>query len=75
MTPCPLRSTSRVVFAANVNGLLERDGSQYAYRLTEKGIRVALLFTLFHRQPTQLHTPPANSKPLMKMPTPPFNSS
>ncbi len=50
--------------------LLERDGSRYAYRLTEKGIRVALMFTLFHqrvcgplanslfhRQPTQLHTP------------------
>jgi hypothetical protein len=52
------------------HGLLERDGSHYAYRLTGKGIRVALLFTLFHqrvcgplanslfhRQPTQLHTP------------------
>ena len=52
------------------HGLLERDGSRYAYRLTEKGIRVALMFTLFHqrvcgplanslfhRQPTQLHTP------------------
>jgi len=50
--------------------LLERDGSRYAYRLTEKGIRVALMFilfhqrvcgplanSLFHRQPTQLHTP------------------
>jgi hypothetical protein len=50
--------------------LLERDGSRYAYRLTEKGIRVALTFTLFHqrvcgplanslfhRQPAHLHTP------------------
>jgi hypothetical protein len=50
--------------------LLERDGSRYAYRLTEKGIRVALMFTLFHqrvcgplanslfhRQPTHLHAP------------------
>jgi len=30
--------------------LLERDGSRYAYRLTEKGIRVALMFTLFHQR-------------------------
>ena len=52
------------------HGLLERDGSRYAYRLTEKGIRVALMFvlfhqrvcgplanSLFHRSPRQLHTP------------------
>jgi hypothetical protein len=52
------------------HGLLERDGSSYAYRLTDKGIRVALMFilfhqricgplanSLFHRKPTQLHTP------------------
>ncbi len=52
------------------HGLLERDGHRYAYRLTDKGIRVALMFilfhqricgplanSLFHRQPTQLHTP------------------
>jgi hypothetical protein len=50
--------------------LLQRDGHRYAYRLTDKGIRVALTFILFHhrvcgplanslflRQPTQLHTP------------------
>ncbi len=50
--------------------LLERDGHRYAYRLTDKGIRVALMFilfhqrvcgplanSLFHRTPTQLHTP------------------
>ncbi|PYX53409.1 MAG: hypothetical protein DMG76_25825, partial [Acidobacteria bacterium] len=30
--------------------LLERDGSRYAYRLTEKGIRVALMFPLFHQR-------------------------
>ena len=52
------------------HGLLQRDGHRYAYRLTDKGIRVALMFilfhqricgplanSLFHRQPTQLHTP------------------
>ena len=52
------------------HALLERDGHHYAYRLTDKGIRVALMFTLFyqrvcgplanslfHRPPTQLHTP------------------
>jgi hypothetical protein len=52
------------------HALLARDGSRYAYQFTEKGIRVALMFilfhqricgplanTLFHRRPTQLHTP------------------
>lgn len=52
------------------HSLLERDGHRYAYRLTDKGIRVALMFilfpqricgplanSLFHRPPTQLHTP------------------
>jgi len=52
------------------HALLQRDGHRYAYRLTDKGIRVALMFILFHhrvcgplanslflRQPTQLHTP------------------
>jgi hypothetical protein len=50
--------------------LLQRDGHRYAYQLTDKGIRVALMFTLFHhrvcgplanslflRQPVELHTP------------------
>ena len=32
------------------HGLLERDGRRYAYRLTDKGLRVALLFLLFHRR-------------------------
>ena len=30
--------------------LLERDGKRYRYRLTEKGIRVALMFVLFHKR-------------------------
>jgi len=30
--------------------LLERDGSHYAYRLTDKGTRAALLFILFHQR-------------------------
>jgi hypothetical protein len=40
------------------HGLLERDGKRYAYRLTEKGSKVALLFILFHKQ---LCGPLANS--------------
>jgi hypothetical protein len=30
------------------HGLLERDGRRYAYRLTAKGVQVALLFLFFH---------------------------
>jgi hypothetical protein len=40
------------------HGLLERDGKRYAYRLTAKGTKVALLFVLFHKQ---LCGPLANS--------------
>ena len=40
------------------HGLLDRDGKRYAYRLTEKGNKVALLFILFHKQ---LCGPLANS--------------
>jgi hypothetical protein len=32
------------------HGLLERDGRRYAYALTDKGIRTALLFLLFHKR-------------------------
>lgn len=32
------------------HGLLERDKGRYAYRLTEKGQRVAILFLLFHQR-------------------------
>jgi hypothetical protein len=32
------------------HGLIERDGSRYAYRLTVKGPKVALLFVLFHQR-------------------------
>jgi hypothetical protein len=40
------------------HGLIERDGHRYAYRSTDKGIRVALLFVLFHKR---LCGPLANS--------------
>jgi hypothetical protein len=30
--------------------LLERDGTRYAYRLTPKGVQVALLFLFFHKR-------------------------
>jgi hypothetical protein len=32
------------------HALLERDGHRYAYRLTNKGTRTALLFVLFHQR-------------------------
>jgi hypothetical protein len=32
------------------HGLLERRGRRYAYALTDKGIRIALLFSLFHQR-------------------------
>jgi len=32
------------------HGLLERDGSHYAYQLTTRGIQVALLFLFFHKR-------------------------
>jgi len=41
------------------HGLLERDGSRYAYRLTAKGVEVALLFLFFHKR---LCGPIANSR-------------
>src|ERR1700752_3831978 len=41
------------------HGLLQRDGSRYAYRLTPKGAQVALLFLFFHKR---LCGPPANSR-------------
>jgi hypothetical protein len=41
------------------HGLLERDGRRYAYRLTTKGIQVALLFLFFHKR---LCGPLANSR-------------
>ena len=41
------------------HGLLERDGSRYAYQLTAKGVQVALLFLFFHKR---LCGPLANSR-------------
>jgi hypothetical protein len=41
------------------HGLLQRDGSRYAYQLTAKGIQVALLFLFFHKR---LCGPLANSR-------------
>jgi hypothetical protein len=41
------------------HGLLQRNGSRYTYRLTPKGIQVALLFLFFHKR---LCGPLANSR-------------
>ena len=38
--------------------LLQRDGHHYTYRLTDKGVKVALLFIFFHKR---LCGPLANS--------------
>jgi hypothetical protein len=32
------------------HGLLERQGKRYCYQLTDKGVRVALMFVLFHKR-------------------------
>lgn len=32
------------------HGLVERDGRRYAYRLSDKGVKVALIFILFHQR-------------------------
>ena len=41
------------------HGLLERDGTRYVYRLTPKGVQVALLFLFFYKR---LCGPLANSR-------------
>jgi hypothetical protein len=58
------------------HGLLERVGKQYAYRLTEKGTRVAAMFVLFHKRicgplANSLfhHQPTRAPKPAAKMET------
>jgi hypothetical protein len=32
------------------HGLVEREGRRYSYHLTDKGIRVAAMFVLFHKR-------------------------
>jgi hypothetical protein len=56
------------------HGLLQRVGQHYAYRLTEKGTRVAALFILFHKRicgplaHSLFHHPlPPSSKPPVKI--------
>ena len=55
------------------HGLLARVGRQYAYRLTDKGMRVAALFVLFHKR---ICGPLANTlfhnRPTLK-PKPPYS--
>jgi hypothetical protein len=70
------------------HGLLQRDGSRYAYRLTPKGVQVALLFLFFHKRlcgppqtaafttlPTRLTHPTANSNLPITKPTRPSRTS
>src|SRR5208282_163597 len=46
-TPTQLRYDLRKMKA---HGLLERHGGRYRYRLTDKGTKAALMFTLFHQR-------------------------
>ena len=68
------------------HGLLERNGKRYLYRLTDKGIKAALMFILFHsasadRFQTRCSTtgrtnrtsPPARLKPPTTRPIAPFS--
>ena len=69
------------------HGLVERDGSRYAYRLTaQKGVQVALLFLFFHKRllsptaasttvPTPNTAQTASSKPPTTAPTKPSTAS
>ena len=59
--PILTASTNFATICANLkgHGLLERDGTRYAYLLTPKGVQVALLFLLFHKR---LCGPLANSR-------------
>jgi hypothetical protein len=50
------------------HGLVKRDGKRYAYRLTEKGNKAALLFVLFHQRVCgplahSLFNPPPHRQP------------
>ena len=56
------------------HGLLQRDGSRYAYHLTSKGLQVALLFLFFHKRlcgplaHSRFHHPPdAAHRPASKL--------
>jgi hypothetical protein len=55
------------------HGLLQREGRRYAYRLTDQGNRVALLFVLFHKRVcgplanSLFHRPVPSPKPLSKL--------
>jgi hypothetical protein len=56
------------------HGLIERDGKRYAYRLTDKGNKLALLFVLFHKRVcgpianSLFNTPPSDQvKPATKI--------
>jgi hypothetical protein len=58
------------------HGLLQRDGSRYAYRLTDKGVQVALLFLFFHKRlcgplahSRFHHQPDPNHRPNSKLET------
>ena len=46
----PLNSLRYDLRKLKGHGLLEREAGRYAYRLTEKGQRVAVLFLLFHQR-------------------------
>jgi hypothetical protein len=51
------------------HGLLQRDGKHYRYRLTEKGVKVTIMFLLFHKRVCgPLANSLFNSRPLSDLP-------
>jgi hypothetical protein len=81
----PLSQLRHDLRKLRAHGLLERPGHRYAYRRTPKGVKTALLFTLFHQRiwrtasfitgRTRRPGPKANSRPLTTKRMPPFNRS
>jgi hypothetical protein len=47
---CTLTQLRYDIRKLKAHGLVERDGKRYAYRLTPKGNKAALLFVLFHKR-------------------------
>jgi hypothetical protein len=69
MIPTPTTQLRYDLRKMKAHELRERDGGRYAYRLTDKGTRAALLFVLFHQRVcgplanSLFHQRPTNSRP------------
>ena len=72
-TPNQLRYDLRKMRA---HGLVEREGKRHAYRLTDKGVKVAAVYVLFHKRVCGplagslfVRKPHADTKPATKLET------